>query len=95
MGHSKNPLTTTQETTLQVDITRMVDTKIRLITFFAAENSEALYVRKTRLGAGCGSNHEPLIAKLRLKLKKKKNYGKPLGHSDMTSIKSFIIIQWT
>ena len=94
MGHSKNPLTTTQETTLQVDITRMVDTKIRLITFFAAENSEALYVRKTRLGAGCGSNHEPLSAKLRLKFKKK-NYGKPLGHSDMTSIKSFIIIQWT
>ena len=25
---------------------------------------------KTRLGGDCGSNHEPLIAKLRLKLKK-------------------------
>ena len=32
---------------------------------------EKLYtVSKTRLGAGCGSNHELLIAKLRLKLKK-------------------------
>ena len=50
----------------------MVNTKIRLITFFAAENNEALYVRKTILAAGCGSNHELLIAKLRLKLKKKK-----------------------
>ena len=48
----------------------MVNTKIRLITFFAAENNEALYVRKTRLGADCGSDHELLIANFRLKLKK-------------------------
>ena len=32
---------------------------------------EKLYtVRKTRRGAECGSDHEPLIAKFRLKLKK-------------------------
>ena len=35
---------------------------------------------KTRQGADCGSDHELLIAKFRLKLKK----GKPLDHSDMT-----------
>ena len=36
---------------------------------------------KTRLGADCGSDHELLIAKFRLKLKK---VGKPLDHSGMT-----------
>ena len=49
----------------------MVNTKIRLIIFFAAKNGEALYSQqKTRLGADCGSDHELLIAKFRLKLKK-------------------------
>ena len=43
---------------------QMVNTKIRLIIFFAAEDGEALYSQqKTRLGADCGSDHEVLIAK--------------------------------
>ena len=37
--------------------------------------------KKKRPGANCGSDHEFLIAKLRLKLKK---WGKPLNHSGMT-----------
>ena len=45
----------------------MVNTKIRLIIFFAAKDGEAA---KTRPGADCGSDHELLIAKFRLKLKK-------------------------
>ena len=49
----------------------MVNTKIRLIIFFAAKDGEALYSQKKRRpGADCGSNHELLIAKFRLKLKK-------------------------
>ena len=44
----------------------MVNTEIRLIIFFAAKDG----VSKTRLGADCGSDHELLIAKFRLKLKK-------------------------
>ena len=49
----------------------MVNTEIRLIIFFAAKDREALYShKKTRLGADCGSDHELLIAKIRLKLKK-------------------------
>ena len=51
----------------------MVNTKIRLIIFFAAKDGEALYKvlsAKTRPGADCGSDHELLIAKVRLKLKK-------------------------
>ena len=49
----------------------MVNTKIRLIIFFAAKHGEALYnQQKTRPVADCGSDHELLIAKFRLKLKK-------------------------
>ena len=48
----------------------MVNTEIRLI-FSAAKDGEALYSqKKTRLGADCGSDHERLNAKFRLKLKK-------------------------
>ena len=48
----------------------MVNTKIRLIMFFAAKDGEVLYSQqKTRLGVDCGSDHEHLIAKFRLKLK--------------------------
>ena len=49
----------------------MVNTEIILIIFSAAKDGEALYnQQKTRLGADCGSDHELLIAKFRLKLKK-------------------------
>ena len=49
----------------------MVNTEIRLIIFFAAKDGEALYSQqKQRPGADCGSDHELLIAKFRLKLKK-------------------------
>ena len=45
----------------------MVNTEIRLIIFFAPKNGEAT---KTSLGAYCGADHELLIAKFRLILKK-------------------------
>ena len=48
----------------------MVNTKIRLIIFFAAKDGSSIQSAKTRLGADCGSDHELLIAKFRLKLKK-------------------------
>ena len=49
----------------------MVNTEIRLIIFFAAKDGESLYSQQnTRPGAYCGSDHELLIAKFRLKLKK-------------------------
>ena len=46
----------------------MINTKIRLILFFAVKDREALQSAKTRPGVDCGSEHEFLIAKFRLKL---------------------------
>ena len=49
----------------------MINAEIRLIILFAAKDGEALYSQQNiRLGAYCGSDHELLIAKFRLKLKK-------------------------
>ena len=50
----------------------MVNTEIRLIIFFATKDGETLSIQsaKTRLGADFGSDHELLITKFRLKLKK-------------------------
>ena len=55
------------------------NTEIRLIIFFAVKDSLQIKLptsigstqsAKIRLGADCGSDHEPLIVKFRLKLKK-------------------------
>ena len=54
----------------------MVNTEIRLIIFFAALYSQ----KKTRLGADCGSDHELLIAKFRLKLKKVGKTSRPFRY---------------
>ena len=49
----------------------MVNTEIRLIIFFAAKDGEALYSQqKQDQELNCGSDHELLISKFRLKLKK-------------------------
>ena len=69
----------------------MVDTKIRLIIFFAAEDGEALYSAKTRPGSDRGSDHELLIAKFRLKLKKVGKTTRPFRY-DLNQI--LTIIQW-
>ena len=49
----------------------MGNTEIRLMVFFAAKDGEALYSQQnTTMGADCGSDHELLIIKFRLKSKK-------------------------
>ena len=68
-GHSKHPLPTTQEKTTHGH-QQTVNTEIRLIIFFAAKDGETIQSAKTRPGADCGPDHELLIAKFRLKLKK-------------------------
>ena len=49
---------------------QMVNTKIRLIIFFAAKGGEVLYSQQKQDGELTGSDYELLIAKFRLKLKK-------------------------
>ena len=48
----------------------MVNTEMRLIIFFGAKDGEALDSQQNQDRADCGSDHELLIAKFRLKLKK-------------------------
>ena len=70
-GHSKHPLPTTQREDSTHGHHQMVNTEIRLIIFFAGNDGEAIYSQqKQGFGADCGSDHELLIAKFRLKLKK-------------------------
>ena len=68
-GHSKHPLPTTQEKTLHVDITRLSTPKSDYI-LCSQRWRNSMQSAKTRLGADCGSYHELLIVKFRLKLKK-------------------------
>ena len=70
-GHSKHPLPTTQEKTLHIAITRWSTPKSDWL-YSLQPKVEKLYTvsKKKRQGADCGSNHELLIAKFRLKLKK-------------------------
>ena len=48
----------------------MVNTKIKLIIFFVAKDGEALYSQQEQDWELTGSDHDLLIAKFRLKLKK-------------------------
>ena len=58
----------------------MVSTEIRLIIFSAAKDRETIQSVKTRLGGDCGSNHELLIAKFRLKFKKVGKTSRPFWY---------------
>ena len=67
--HSKHPLPTTQDKTLQMDITIWsYQNQIDYILCSQRWRS-SIQSAKTRPGADCGSDHELLIAKFRLKLK--------------------------
>ena len=48
----------------------MVNIEVRLIMFFAAKDGEALYSQQKQDQEVTGSDHELLIDKFRLKLKK-------------------------
>ena len=68
--HSKHPLPTTQEKTLHMDITRRSTPKSDWLYSLQQRWRSSIQSTKTRPGANCGSDHELLIAKFRLKLKK-------------------------
>ena len=58
----------------------MVNTKIRLIILFAAKDGEALYSQQKQDHADCGLDHELLITKFRLKLKKVEKPTRPFKY---------------
>ena len=68
-GHRTHPFPTTQETALHMDITRWSILKSDWLCSLLLK-MEKLKTAKIRPGADCRSNHELLIAKFRLKLKK-------------------------
>ena len=60
---------------------QMANTEIRLIIFLAAKEEEAQYSQQNpRPGADCGSDHELLVAKIRLKLKKVQKTTRPFRY---------------
>ena len=85
-GHGKHPLPTTQEKTLHKDITRWSTPKSDYILYSQRWRS-SIQSAKTRLGADCGSDHELLITKFRLKLKKVGKTARPL-RCDLNQIPS-------
>ena len=69
-GHSKHPLPTAHEKTLYMDITRWSTLKSDWLYSLQPKMTSSIQSVNTRPGADCGSDHELLIAKFRLKLKK-------------------------
>ena len=69
-GHSQHPLPKTQEKTLHMDITTWPTPKSDWLYSLQPKMQSSIQSAKTRPGADCGSDHELLIAKLRLKMKK-------------------------
>ena len=58
----------------------MVNTEIRLVTFFAAKGGEALHRQQKQDQKLTGSDHERLIAKFRLKFKKVGKTTRPFSY---------------
>ena len=58
----------------------MVNTEIRLIIFFQPKWRSSIQSAKTRPGADCGSDHELLIDKFGLKLKKVEKTTRPFRY---------------
>ena len=89
-GHSKHPLPTTQEKTLHVDITRWSILKSDLIIFFTVKDGEVQHSQQKQ-------DLELTVAQITSCLLQNsgfnwRKYEKPLGHSSMTQIKSFMVI---
>ena len=72
----------------------MVNSKIRLIIFFAQRWRSSIQSAKTRLGTDCGSDYELLIAKFRLKLKKVGKATRPFRY-DLNQIPYDYIVEVT
>src|SRR5574337_819159 len=79
-GHNKHPLPTTQEKTLYMDITRWSTPKSDGLYFCSQRWRSSTQSAKTKPGADCDSDHELLITKFRLKLKKVGKTTRPIRY---------------
>ena len=75
-----NTLSTTQEMTLHMDITRWSIPKSDCLYPLQPKREKLYRLRKTRPGADCSSDHELLIAKFRHKLKKVEKTTRPFRY---------------
>ena len=81
-GHSKQPLPTTKEKTLHMDITRWSTPKSDWLHSFCNKRwKSSIESTKTRPGADCGSDHDLLLAKFRLKFKKIGKTARPFRYN--------------
>ena len=78
-GHCKHPLPITQETPLHMDITRWLIPKSNWLYSLQPKMEKLYTVSKNKPGADCGSDHELLIAKFRLKLRKVQKTTRPFS----------------
>ena len=72
----------------------MVNSEIRLIIFFAGKDGDALYSQQKQGRELTGSNHELLIAKFKLKLKKIGKTTRPFRY-DLNQIPYDYIVEMT
>ena len=79
-GHSKHPLPTTQEKTLHMDITRWSTPNQTDYILCSQRWRSSIQSTKTRPGVDCGSDHELLVTKFRLKLKKVGKTARPFRY---------------
>ena len=79
--HRKHPIPTTQEPVLHMDIPDGQHENETDYILCSQRQRSSIQSAKSRQGADCGSDNDPLIAKFRLKLKK---VGKPIDHSSVT-----------
>ena len=94
-GQNKHPLPTTQEKTLHMDITRWSTTKSDWIHILCSHRwRSSIQSAKTRPGADCGSDHELLIVKFRLKLKKVGKITRPFRY-DLNQIPNDYTVEVT
>ena len=80
-GHSKHPLSNNTRDDSTHGYHQMVNIKIRLIIILCSQRwRSSIQSAKTRLGVDYGSDHELLIAKFRVKLKKVGKTTSPLRY---------------
>ena len=89
-GHGKHPFPTTQEMTLQMDITRWPIPKLDYV-LCSGRQRRSIQSAKTRPGTDCGLDHELLIAKFKFKLKKVGKTSRPLRYDLNQSPYDYIV----